>query len=164
MWRVGPKQGKVWAVGRANAQDPQGWKRPRGLWGWGLGSRNGRDPGVPPTPHFRGQGTSPGSPAGFLGLRGQGKRPPLLSCSSSLGSGWAPPACLSWSPQPPSYAPSTNVAGSGGKGQPWRAGDQPGSSAGMKSFLNVLKRQLKFSYGWYGCLFYWLNYVIFLYM
>ena len=35
LWRAGPKQGRgeVWVVGGANAQDPQGWKRPWGLWG-----------------------------------------------------------------------------------------------------------------------------------
>ena len=32
----GLSKGKVWAVGRASAQDPQGWKRPWGLWGVGL--------------------------------------------------------------------------------------------------------------------------------
>ena len=78
---------------------------------WDLGSRNIRGPGVTPTPGLRGQGTSPGSPAGFLGLSGQGKHPPLLSFSYSLWSGKAPPTCLSSSPQPPSYAPRTNAAG-----------------------------------------------------
>ena len=53
-------------------------KGPGGCGGWGLGSRNRRGPGVPPTPGLRGRGTSPGSPAGFLGSSGQGKRPPLL--------------------------------------------------------------------------------------
>ena len=47
--------------------------------GWGLGSRNRRGPGVPPTPGLRGEGTSPGSPAGFLGSSAQGRHPPLLS-------------------------------------------------------------------------------------
>ena len=60
-------------------------KGPGGCGGWGLGSKNRRDPGMPPSPGLRGQGTSPGSPAGFLGSSGWGKRPPLLSCSSSLG-------------------------------------------------------------------------------
>ena len=60
-------------------------KGPGGCGGWDLGSRNRRGPGVPPTPGLRGQGTSPGSPAGFLGSSGQGKRPPLLSFSSGLG-------------------------------------------------------------------------------
>ena len=65
-----------------------------GCGGRGLGSRNRRGPGVPPTPGLRGQGTSPGSPAGFLGSSGQGKCLPLLSCSSGLESGRAPPTCL----------------------------------------------------------------------
>ena len=66
-------------------------KGPGSYGGWGLGSRNRRAPGVPPSPGLRGQGTSPGSPAGFLGLSRRGKRPPLLSCSSSL-QGPMPPA------------------------------------------------------------------------
>ena len=59
-------------------------KGPGSYGGWGLGSRNRRGPGVPPTPGLRGQGTSPGSPAGFLGSSRRDKRPPLLSCSSHL--------------------------------------------------------------------------------
>ena len=97
----GLSKGKVWAVGGAYAQDPQGWKRPCGIGGWGLGSRNRRGPGMSPTPRLRGQGTSPGSPGGFLDSNGWGKHPPLLSCSSGLGSGRAPqvpPICLSCSP------------------------------------------------------------------
>ena len=42
-------------------------KGPGGCGGLGLGSRNRKGPGMPPTPGLRGQGTSPGSPAGFLG-------------------------------------------------------------------------------------------------
>ena len=103
-----------------------------GGFGGGLGSRNRSGPGAPPTPGLRGQGTSPGSPAGFLGSSGQGKCPPLLSCSSGLGSGRAPPACLSSSPLPPSYAPRTSVVWGGG---PWMAGDRPGSSAGSSLFF-----------------------------
>ena len=59
-------------------------KGPGGCGGRGLGSRNRRGPGLPPTPGLRGQGTSHGSPAGFLGLNGQGKLPPLLSSPSHL--------------------------------------------------------------------------------
>ena len=43
-------------------------KGPGGCGGWGLGSRNRRGPGVPPTPGLRGQGTSPGSSAGPTGI------------------------------------------------------------------------------------------------
>ena len=75
---------------------------------------------------LKGQGTSPGSPAGFLGSSGWGKHPPLLSCSSGLGSGRAPPACLSWPPGPPFYAPGTNAAGGW---EPWRGGGWPGNLA-----------------------------------
>ena len=78
-------------MGWASAQDPQGWKRPWGLWGWGLGSRNRRSPGMPPTPGLRGQGTSPGSPAGFLGSSGWAKHPPLLLLRSGV---WEGPSLL----------------------------------------------------------------------
>ena len=71
-------------------------KGPGGSGGWGLGSRNRRGPGMSPTSDLRRQGTSPGSPAGFLGLSGRGKCPPLLSCSSRTAS----PTCLSLPPQP----------------------------------------------------------------
>ena len=81
-------------------------KGPWGCGGWGLGSTEQL-----PTPGLRGQGTSPGSPAGFLGSSGWGKRPPFLSCSSSPeGPSHLP---LLFSPRPPSYAPRTNVAGGG---------------------------------------------------
>ena len=68
-------------------------------------------------------GDWPSSSAGSLGPSGWGSCPLLLSSS-----GRAPPVCLSWSSWPPSYAPkdprSLEEVG------PWRAGDQPGSSAG----------------------------------
>ena len=99
-------------------------KGPGGCGGRGLGSRNRRGPGVPPTPGLRGQGTSPGSPAAFLGSSGGRQTPssPLLL----LQSGRAPPAYLSCPPQPPSYARWTHAAWRG----LWRAGHRPGSSAG----------------------------------
>ena len=37
-------KGDVWVVGGANAQDPQGWKRPGGCGGWGLGSTEQKGP------------------------------------------------------------------------------------------------------------------------
>ena len=83
-------------------------KGPGGCRGWGLGSRNRRAPGVSPTPGLRGQGTSSGSPAGFLGMNGWGKHPPLLL----LLSGRALPTCPSCSPWPqgrPSCLASTSL-------------------------------------------------------
>ena len=77
---------------------------------------------MPPASGLRGQGTSPGSPAGFLGLSGWGKRPPLLL----LWSRRSPATYLSWSSWPPSYAPRAYAAWRG----LWRVGDQPRSSAG----------------------------------
>ena len=82
------------------------------MGGWGLGSRNRRGPGVPPTPGLRGQGTSPGSPAGFLGSSGQGNRPLRLSRSSQM----APPTYLSWSPQASLLCPQGPMWPGGGFG------------------------------------------------
>ena len=45
---------------------------------------------MPPVSGLRGQGTSPGSPAGFLSLSGWGKHPPLLFCFFILEG----PSCL----------------------------------------------------------------------
>ena len=68
-------------VGGANAQDPQGWKRPWGLWGMGLRLKDQKGPRRAPTPGLRGQGTSPGSLTAFLASSGRGKHPPLLLLS-----------------------------------------------------------------------------------
>ena len=65
-------------------------KGPGGCGGWGSGSRKRWDPGMPPTPGLRGQGTSPGRPAGFLDSSGWDKCPPLFSCSSGLGGPLSP--------------------------------------------------------------------------
>ena len=109
-------------MGGTNAQDPQGWKRSWGLWGWGLGSRNRRCPGVSPTPGLRGQGTSPGSSASSLGLSGRGSLPPLL---------WEGPSHLPllFSPWPPSYAPKNahDLEGTlGCRGSAWELSRLPG--------------------------------------
>ena len=121
----GLSKGKVWVVGMAYTQDPQGWKRPWGLWGAGLSlNTKRRGSGLPTTPGLRGWGTSPGSPGGFLGSNRWGKCPLLLSHSSQR----TPPACLSWSPWCPPLCPQYQC--SHGEGEPWRAGDHPGSSAG----------------------------------
>ena len=98
-------------------------KSPGGYVGWGLGSRNRRGPGVPPTPGLRGWGTSPGSPAGFLGSSWWSKCPPLLSSS---GLWWPlPPA----SPDLPCYPPVPPVSCVAWRGL-WKAGYQPGNLAG----------------------------------
>ena len=78
----GLNKGEFWVVGGADAQDPQGWKRPWALLGVGLRLKEQKGPRRAPHPSLRGQGTSPGSPAGSLGPSGQGDGPPLLSCSS----------------------------------------------------------------------------------
>ena len=113
-------------MGGASAQDPQSVKGPGGCGAWGLGSRNRRGPGMPSTPGLRGRGTSPGSPAGFLGSSGWGKHPLLLSCSSGLG-GPLSPASPDLPGLPP-MPPKTHMAWRG----PWRTGNWPGSSAGSQ--------------------------------
>ena len=78
---------------------------------------------MPPTPGLRGWGTSPDSPAGFLGSSGWGKCPPLLSCSSGPR-GPFPPA----SPVLPSASflcPQDQCGW--GEGGSWRAGDGLGT-------------------------------------
>ena len=54
-------------MGGANAQDPQGWRRPWELWGVGLRLKEQKGPRCAPPPWSQRAGTSPGSPAGFLG-------------------------------------------------------------------------------------------------
>ena len=59
--------------------------------GWGLGSRNRRGPGVAPPLVSEGGGPHLGAQQAFLSSSGQGKRPPLLCCSSGPA-GPLPPA------------------------------------------------------------------------
>ena len=89
-------------------------KGPGGCGGWGLGSRSRRGPGLPPIPGLIGQGTSPGSPAGFLVSGGWGSHPPLLSCPYIPGGPLLPtsPDVPSLPPMPP----GTHVAWGGGFG------------------------------------------------
>ena len=110
-------------MGMAYAQDPQGWKRPWGLWGVGLRLKEQKGLSRAPHPWSQRTGDSPGSPAGFLGSSGWCKCPPLLFCSSDLGGPLPPP-----SPDLPSLStmpPMTHAAWRG----LWRAGDRPGTSA-----------------------------------
>ena len=81
---------------------------------------------MPPTPGLRGQGTSPGSPAGFLGSSRQGK--PLLSFPAPLvwGLGGPLPPASPDLPGLPPMPPRIHAAWRG----IWRAGDRPGNSAG----------------------------------
>ena len=129
----GLNKGKVWMVGGASAQDPQGWKRSWGLWGVGLRLKEQWGVGVPPTPGLRGQETSPGSPAGFLGSSGWGKCPPLLS--SPAPSFWDmgrphPPASPDLPALPPMPPGPMRVGGEGGafdgRGSAWELSRLPG--------------------------------------
>ena len=124
----GLSKGEVWAVDGANAQDPQGWKRPWGLWGVGLRLKDQKGLRCALHPWSQRAGDLTWEPSRLPGLEGGGKRPPLLSCSSSL-SRPLPPA----SPDlfgPPAMPPKPMQAR--GRGGPWSAGDQLGSSAGSK--------------------------------
>ena len=102
---------------------PRAGKGPGGCGGWGLGSRNRRGPGMPPpAPPSQRAGDVTWDPSRLPGLQWVGQMPssPLLL----LRSGRAPPACLSWSPWPPSYAPRTHVA--------WRGLGRQGISLGAR--------------------------------
>ena len=79
-----------------------------------------------PTLGLRAWGTSPGSPAGFLGLSGWGKCPPLLSCSPGPGGPLLPVSPILPSA---SFLWPQDQCGRSGVGGPCRAGDWPGSSA-----------------------------------
>ena len=99
-----------------------GWVR-----GWGLGSTEQKGPRLAPASGLRWQETPPGRPAGFLGLSGWGKRPPLLSRSSGPG-GFLPPASPDLPGLPPSYAPRTCMAWRGaleGRGPAWELSRLP---------------------------------------
>ena len=101
-------------------------KGPGNCGGWGLGSRNRRGPGMPPTlPWSQRAGDLTWEPV----------RLPGLECWSSplllLWSWMAPPTCLSWSPRPPSCAPRTHAAWRGlwREGVPaWELSTVPGPS------------------------------------
>ena len=67
-------------MGGANAQDPQGWKTPWGLWGVGLRLKEQKGPRRAPQPWSQRAGDLtwepsglPGCPVGFLDSSGQGK-------------------------------------------------------------------------------------------
>ena len=88
-------------------------KGPGGHGGGGAKAQGTEGARCAPHPWSQRAGTSPGNPAGSPGPSGRGKRPPLLSCSSGLGSVRTPPACLSRFPRPPSYVPRTLQPGWG---------------------------------------------------
>ena len=86
----GLSKGGVWAVGGANAQDPQGWKRPRGLWGVGLRLKKQKGPRHAPHPLSQRAGDLTWELSRLPGLGGWGECPPLVSCSSGLGGSLLP--------------------------------------------------------------------------
>ena len=114
-------------MGGAYAQDPQGWKRPWGLWGVGLRLKEQKGPRRAPHPWSQREGDLTWEPSRLPGLEWAGQTPssPLLL----LWSRRAPPACLSWSPWPPSYAPKDPCGLEGaleGRGSAWELSRLPG--------------------------------------
>ena len=97
-----------------------------------------------PTPGLRGQGTSLGCPAGFLVSNGQGKHPPVLSCSSSLGRPLGPshlPLLISLASLLCPQGPMQSGGGFGGQGislgaqqSPWPEWARQSSSAPLLLF------------------------------
>ena len=67
-------------------------KGPGGCGRWGLDSRKSRGPGVSPPLVSEGRGPHLGAQKASWARVGRAN---ALSCSSGLGSGRAPPACLS---------------------------------------------------------------------
>ena len=98
-----------------------------GGWGGGLRLREQKGPRCAPHPWSQMAGALTWEPSKLSGPEWAGQLPsaPLLL----LLEGPSPLPLLN-SPQPPSYAPRTNVAGKW-RGL-WRAGDWPGSSAGSQ--------------------------------
>ena len=77
----GLSKGEVWAVGRAYAQDPQGWKRPWGLWGVGLRLNGTEGARRAPQPWSQRVGDITCEPSRLPGFEWVGKTPsspPLL--------------------------------------------------------------------------------------
>ena len=108
-------------MGGANAQDPQDWKRPWGLWGVGLRLKEQEGSRRAPHPWSQRTGDLTWEPSRLPGLEyiGQTPSPPLLSCSSSLG-GPLPPA----SPDLPSLLPMPPRTHTAWRGL-WEQGDWP---------------------------------------
>ena len=124
LWRVGPKQGWGLGGGWGNAQDPQGWKRPWELWGLRLRLMEQKGPRRAPHSWSQRSGDLTWEPSRLPGLEWVGQMPssPLLLLQSEGAS----PAFLSWSPQPPSYAPK-DTCGMDGVLEVWY---RPGGAAG----------------------------------
>ena len=89
----GLSNGEVCVVGRANAQDPQVWKRPWGLYRVGLRLKEEKGPRSAPHPWSQSTGDLTWEPSRLIGLEWVGQMPssPLLLLQSRVGEG---PSCL----------------------------------------------------------------------
>ena len=86
LWRAGPKQGEGWGMGGANAQDPQGGKRPWGLWEVGLRLKEQKGPRLVPHPWSQRAGDLTWEPSRLPGLEWVEQTPssPLLLLRSGV--------------------------------------------------------------------------------
>ena len=124
----GLSKGDVWVVGGANAQDPQGWKRPWELLGVGFMLKEQKGPRRTPHPWSQRARDLTCEPSRLPGLKWAGQTPysPLLLLLD--GSSRLP---LLISPQPPSYAPKDPQDLEGaldGRGLAWELSRLPGRS------------------------------------
>ena len=114
-------------VGRANAQDPQGWKRPWGLWGWGLGSTEQKGPRHAPHPWSQRVGDLIWEPSRLPGLEWVGQTPSsplqLVQDGSSHLSLLISPASLL---RPQDQCGQGERGASEGRGPAWELSKLPG--------------------------------------
>ena len=80
-------------MGGADAQNPQGWKRPWVLWGVGLRLKEEKGPRRAPHPWSQRAGDITWDPSRLPGLEWAGQMPssPLLLLPSGV---WEGPSCL----------------------------------------------------------------------
>ena len=85
----GLSKGKVWVVGGAYAQDPQGWKRPWGLWTVGLRLKEQKGPRHAPHPWSQRAGDLTWEPSRLPGFEwvGQTSSSPLWLLWSGVWEG-----------------------------------------------------------------------------
>ena len=102
-------------MGGANAQDPQGWKRPWGLWGVGLRLKEQKGPRCAPYPWSQRAGYLTWEPSRLPGLEWVVQTPssPLLLLWSGV---WEDPSCLPLLISPASFLCPHDQCSRGGGG------------------------------------------------